>query len=149
MFGVLMSVQPLNPTSFQPRSSATIWTKLCLFSAAFARATAPNSASTLVSAAAMRFWLGLTFIIVSFLCLPGSVISLRCGCWKQNLLSFQGAAPWTAKLNQRQTNRSLWLPEQLNTCCRLPGLWRKGRRWPRCFLAQRPGGDAGCQLDVG
>src|SRR6266567_4025554 len=97
MFGVLMSVQPLNPTSFQPRSSATIWTKLGLFSAAFARATAPNSASTLVSAAAMRFCLGLTFILVSFLCLSGSVISLRCGCWKQNLLPFQGAAPWTEK----------------------------------------------------
>ena len=28
MFGVLMSVQPLKPTSFQPRSSATMWTML-------------------------------------------------------------------------------------------------------------------------
>src|SRR5438067_12493930 len=43
------------------------------------------------------------------LCLLGSVISLRCGCWKRNLLPFQGAAPWTEKLNQRRTNWSLRL----------------------------------------
>src|SRR5437868_1953590 len=104
MFGVLMSVQPLNPTSFQPRSSATIWTKLGLFSAAFARATAPNSASTPANALAMRFCLDLTFIIVFFLCLLGSVISLRCGCWKRNLLRYQsrqrnpiGSPRWRAR----------------------------------------------------
>src|SRR6266568_9192019 len=34
MFGVLMSVQPLKPTSFQPRSSATMWTMLGFLSAA-------------------------------------------------------------------------------------------------------------------
>src|SRR5215470_3602949 len=34
MFGVLKSVQPLKPTSFQPRSSATMWTMLGFLSAA-------------------------------------------------------------------------------------------------------------------
>src|SRR5215469_790970 len=39
MFGVFMSLHPLKPTSFQPRSSATIWTMLGFLSAANAGKT--------------------------------------------------------------------------------------------------------------
>src|SRR5882724_3835602 len=120
MFGVLMSVQPLNPTSFQPRSSATIWTKLGLFSAAFARATAPNSASTPANAVAMRFCLDLTFIIVSFLCLLGRYFTSvwvleaefatlpRCGAVDREIASATNKLVFVVV-------DDLWLPEQLNT----------------------------------
>ena len=52
MFGVRMSVAPLNPTSFQPRSSATMWTMLGLRAAGGAGtgATAPMSRSAADSA---------------------------------------------------------------------------------------------------
>src|SRR5262245_36518934 len=48
MFGVLMSTQPLKPTSFQPRSSATMCTMLGFLSAACA-ATATQAASSIAT----------------------------------------------------------------------------------------------------
>src|SRR5262245_22995285 len=48
MFGVLMSEQPLKPTSFQPRSSATMCTMLGFLSAACA-ATATKAASSIAT----------------------------------------------------------------------------------------------------
>src|SRR5262245_8651339 len=55
MFGVLMSTQPLKPTSFQPRSSATMWTMFGFFGsparvvAGEPRSAAPAKASVHVS----------------------------------------------------------------------------------------------------
>src|SRR5437899_12491866 len=45
MFGVLKSVQPLKPTSFQPRSSATMWTMLGCLAAPEAGTSAQVSAT--------------------------------------------------------------------------------------------------------
>ena len=62
MFGVLMSVQPLNPTSFQPRSSATMWTMLGFLSAPIAAAAKP----AVTSAVRMVLVSVVVFKVVSF-----------------------------------------------------------------------------------
>src|SRR5215470_17745601 len=66
MFGVLKSVQPLKPTSFQPRSSATMWTMLGFLSAARADRLNVDAMSNVARICEVRF-MGGGFIELKFL----------------------------------------------------------------------------------
>src|SRR5216684_2961318 len=83
MLGVLMSVHPLKPTSFQPRSSATMWTMLGFLSAACAACAAEGKPLT-----ASATPLATLSVLSRRFRLPGSPTTLKATRFAVVLISF-------------------------------------------------------------